>query len=128
MPSTYRQLDLDLDFVANPVSGDAPKKTNNAALKRAIKNIILTKNFERGFSPRFGTDLDSLLFEKQSGLIAGMIGDVIHNAIIQNERRIATAHISVVPRPGPSSSGYDVTIRFRPRGQEQSDSFQTSIG
>lgn len=55
--------DLDLLFVANPISGDVTTKKDADAVKRSVKNILLTNNYERVFKPNFGANLRSRLFE-----------------------------------------------------------------
>ena len=55
--------DLDLFFVAHPVTGDVSRKLDTDAVKRSVKNIVLTNFYERPFKPSFGGGLRSLLFE-----------------------------------------------------------------
>ena len=55
--------DLDLLFVANPISGDVTTKKDADAVKRSVKNILLTNHYERPFKPNFGANLRSRLFE-----------------------------------------------------------------
>lgn len=54
--------DLDLTFTARP-GGDIYKKTDAAAVKQAVKNLLLTSTTEKPFQPRFGGNLYGLLFE-----------------------------------------------------------------
>ena len=53
--------DIDLTF-AKKVNGDIYKKENAAAVKQAIKNLLLTNFSEKPFQPKFGGNLNSLLF------------------------------------------------------------------
>ena len=53
--------DIDLSFAKKP-SGDVFKKTDAAAVKQAVKNLLLTNFSEKPFLPRFGGNLNSLLF------------------------------------------------------------------
>tara|TARA_B100000287_G_scaffold167992_1_gene158505 strand:+ start:77 stop:499 length:423 start_codon:yes stop_codon:yes gene_type:complete len=55
--------DLDLNFVAHPLTGDITTKKDADAIKRAVKNIVLTNHYERPFKPNFGSNLRSMLFE-----------------------------------------------------------------
>ncbi len=43
--------DLDLDFVAHPITKDIVRKTNVEAVKRAVKNLILTNKYDKPFHP-----------------------------------------------------------------------------
>jgi len=53
--------DIDLTF-AKKISGDIYKKEHSAAVKQAIKNLLLTNYSEKPFQPRFGGNLNSFLF------------------------------------------------------------------
>ena len=55
--------DLDLLFKAHPISGDVTVKTDADAVKRAVKNIVLTNYYERPFKPSLGGNVRGLLFE-----------------------------------------------------------------
>jgi len=59
--STY--TDFDLNFRAHPNTGDISIKRDSDAIKRSVKNIILTNKYERPFKPNFGTGIKDLLFE-----------------------------------------------------------------
>ena len=43
MAKTRTFSDLDLNFIANPVTKDVSKKYDESAIKQSIKNLILTK-------------------------------------------------------------------------------------
>ncbi len=55
--------DFDLNFTAHPITGDVSIKRDTDAIKRSVKNIILTNKYERPFKPNFGTGIRDLLFE-----------------------------------------------------------------
>tara|TARA_Y100000361_G_scaffold134184_1_gene133063 strand:- start:489 stop:911 length:423 start_codon:yes stop_codon:yes gene_type:complete len=55
--------DLDISFVAHPISGDVAIKKDSDAIKRSVRNIVLTNHYERPFKPSFGANLRRLLFE-----------------------------------------------------------------
>ena len=48
---TKSSEDIDLSFAAKP-SGDVFKKTDAAAVKQAVKNLLLTNFSEKPFLPR----------------------------------------------------------------------------
>ena len=37
--------DLDLNFMAHPITGDVTTKSDSEAVKRAVKNIVLTNYY-----------------------------------------------------------------------------------
>ena len=53
--------DIDLSF-KKKTTGDVFKKTDAAAVKQSIKNILLTNRFEKPFSPFYGGELGRFLF------------------------------------------------------------------
>ena len=55
--------DLDLLFQKHPQTGDVVVRTDAEAVKRSVKNIILTNHYERPFKPNFGGSIRELLFE-----------------------------------------------------------------
>tara|TARA_B100000902_G_C26921160_1_gene721765 strand:+ start:156 stop:578 length:423 start_codon:yes stop_codon:yes gene_type:complete len=55
--------DLDLLFQKHPNTGDVVIRTDAEAVKRSVKNIILTNHYERPFKPNFGGSIRELLFE-----------------------------------------------------------------
>ena len=59
---TYK--DIDLSF-AKRLDGDIFKKTDAAAVKQSVKNILLTNFAEKPFLPNFGGDLNSFLFNNK---------------------------------------------------------------
>ena len=61
--ATKNFVDLDLSFKVNPFTKDLYLKTDEEAVKAAVRHLILTKNFERPFRSEIGTQVTSLLFE-----------------------------------------------------------------
>ena len=55
--------DMDLNITPHPSSGDLVLKQDKEAVKRSVRNIMLTNNYERPFKPNFGANLRGLLFE-----------------------------------------------------------------
>jgi phage baseplate assembly protein W len=64
MPLKTREYkDINLSFSPNPVTGDVTKLTDDAAVKRAVKNLILTDYDERFYQPSLGSGIAHLLFD-----------------------------------------------------------------
>ena len=60
--------DLDFSFVAHPLTKDIATKTSSAAIRQAVKNIVLTEYYKRGFNIEFGTRIRNTLFSLMSTL------------------------------------------------------------
>tara|TARA_B110000444_G_C18832117_1_gene593804 strand:+ start:114 stop:536 length:423 start_codon:yes stop_codon:yes gene_type:complete len=61
--SKHAYSDLDLLFRKHPQTGDVVVRIDAEAIKRSVKNIILTNHYERPFKPGFGGSIRELLFE-----------------------------------------------------------------
>jgi phage baseplate assembly protein W len=55
--------DLPLNFIANPITLDIPTLKNEAAVKRALLNLIKTPVGSRPFRPDYGSKIYDYLFE-----------------------------------------------------------------
>ena len=102
--------DLDLNFKAHPVTKDVVKRTGNAAIVGALKNLILTNIGEKPFQPNFGSRIRGLLFEDVSFITANIIQTEIGNSIKNYEPRVGVDAIRV--QANPEQNRYDITIRF----------------
>jgi phage baseplate assembly protein W len=102
--------DLDLNFKAHPVTKDVVKRTGNAAIIGALKNLILTNIGEKPFQPNFGSRIRGLLFEDISFITANIIQTEISNSIKNYEPRVGVDAIRV--QANPDQNRYDITIRF----------------
>lgn len=111
MPITTREYkDLDLNFRAHPVTKDVVKRTGNAAIIGALRNLILTNLYEKPFQPNFGSRVRGLLFEDVSFITANILQTEINNVIQNFEPRVGIDAIRV--QANPEQNRYDVTIRF----------------
>lgn len=55
--------DLNFSFTKHPVSDDVTKKTNEEAIKQALKSLVLLGRGEKPFHPEIGGGVYDLLFE-----------------------------------------------------------------
>ena len=102
--------DLDLNFKAHPVTKDVVKRTGNAAIIGALKNLILTNLYEKPFQPNFGSRVRGLLFEDVSFITANVLQTELSNVIKNFEPRVGVDAIRV--QANPDQNRYDITIRF----------------
>jgi phage baseplate assembly protein W len=111
MSITVREYkDLDLNFKAHPVTKDVIKRTGNAAIIGALRNLILTNLYEKPFQPSFGSRVRGLLFEEVSFITANVLQTELSNAIANFEPRVGIDAIKV--QANPEENRYDVAIRF----------------
>lgn len=105
---TYK--DLDLNFRAHPITKDVVKRTGNASIVGALRNLILTNVYEKPFQPTFGSRVRGLLFEDVSFVTANLLQTEISETIARFEPRVAVDAIRV--QANPEQNRYDITLRF----------------
>ena len=102
--------DLDLDFMAHPTTGDIVKKKGTEAIKRSLRNLILTNFYDRPFRHSIGSNAQKLLFENANHLTANFLTDSIREVIKKFEPRIILLGIDTVF--DYDNNGYNVTITY----------------
>ena len=102
--------DLDLFFDKKNVSKDITKITDIAAVKRSIRNLVLTNHYEKPFHPEIGSGVRDMLFEPMSTLTAHVLTKKIEDVIENFEPRAKV--IGVSAQPNLDRNEYQVTINF----------------
>ena len=103
--------DLNLTFNQHPVTGKLSVLKNNDAVKRSVRNIILTNHYERPYQPKFGGNIRAQLFEQLDGFTSSEIKDDIATALANFEPRAEIYDIVVTPTS--DENGFNVSITFR---------------
>ena len=103
--------DLDFNFTAHPVTKDVVRRYDENAVKTALKNLILTSNYERPFHPEIGTPIKSLLFEPATPLLAAAIKQAVVNTINNFEPRVELSDVSV--SVDEDSNSVAISIEFK---------------
>lgn len=112
MPSSTRQFaDLDLNFTPHPVTGDVGFKKDENAVKQAVKNLVLTQNFERPFHSEIGSSLRSLLFEPATPMTKEILRKTISDTITNFEPRVELIDVEI--RYKLDDTAVDVRIIFK---------------
>ena len=102
--------DLDLFFDKKNVSKDITKITDIAAVKRSIRNLVLTNHYEKPFHPEIGSGVRDMLFEPMSTLTAHVLTRKIEDVIENFEPRAKIVGVSA--QPNLDRNEYRVTINF----------------
>ena len=112
MPSSTRQFaDLDLNFTPHPVTGDVGFKKDENAIKQAVKNLVLTQNFERPFHSEIGSSLRSLLFEPATPMTKEILRKTISDTITNFEPRVELIDVEI--RYKLDDTAVDVRVIFK---------------
>ena len=117
--------DLDLDFVVHPVTKDIVRKTNVEAIKRAVRNLILTNRFERPFHPEIDGGVTRHLFGLSTAHTKHDIELAVRTCLTNFEPRVNL--VGVVVSADPDEAAYNVTVEFsivnQPSGSVQLNLF-----
>lgn len=117
MPISKSFKDLSITFDKNPVTNDLLVTKNDAAIKRTITNLILTKPGERFFNPNTGCNVSGLLFEPLDFITAGLIADEIKYTITAFEPRVILNEVEV--EIDDYNNAFDVIIEYTIIGQPE---------
>ena len=113
--------DLDLKFASNPVTKDVSIKYDSDAIRRAVKNLVLTDNFERPFKPGIGANIRAILFELTDEDLTDEIALRVEKLLENFEPRIEDVRVEV-SEDALDSNALNVTIydniKNDPRPQE----------
>jgi phage baseplate assembly protein W len=112
LPTNTRTFtDLDLNFTAHPVNKDVAIKYDEQAIKQSVRNLILTKNFERPFHSEIGSQVRGLLFEPVTEMSVSIIKRSIVDVIRNYEPRVQLVDVFVNVRP--DENYVDIRIIFK---------------
>ena len=102
--------DIDCTFTPKPTTGDIYKKTDAAAVRQAVKNLLMTDRGSVPFRPYYGGDLEGMLFALSTEVDVEDIEDAIKVAIKNNEPRAEVRKVTATFNEDYNSLG--VTLVF----------------
>lgn len=102
--------DLDLDFLPHPTTKDVMKKTGIEAIKRSVRNLLLTNFYDRPFRPAIGSNALKLLFDNVTPITANFLTNAIRETLRNFEPRIRIENLEV--NFDPDNNGFKVNLYF----------------
>lgn len=102
--------DLNLSLQLHPTRKDIISLKDDAAVKNAVKNLVLTSHYERPFHPELGGNMRGLLFEPADTITQLAIKDNIKKILADHEPRINKVRVFIEDQADRNS--YRVTISF----------------
>jgi len=102
--------DLDLFFGKKSSSKDISKVNGIQAVKRSVRNLILTNIYEKPFHPEIGSGIRGLLFEPLSPITAFVLSQKVEDVIENFEPRARL--VGVRAFPDLDRNAYEITIEF----------------
>ena len=106
--------DVSMSFKFNPLSGDLITLSNENAIARSVRNIVLTSPGEKIFDPDFGSNIGEILFENIDEISAIQIKEEIELSIKNFEPRVRLQEVEI--NPDYDNNQFDVTINYRITG------------
>lgn len=103
--------DLDLTFSPHPITGDVPMLFGEEAIKRSVRNLILTNFWERPFRSYIGSNTQKHFFENITPLTANLIKDAVEETINNFEQRVTL--IDTIVEVSPDRNALLVGLKYR---------------
>ena len=103
-------MDLDLFFGRKNSNSDIQDITNVKAVKRSVRNLILTNHYEKPFHPEIGSGVRDMLFENMTPITAHILARKVEDVINNFEPRARL--VGVRAEPDLDKNLYEVTIEF----------------
>jgi phage baseplate assembly protein W len=103
--------DLNLSLVLHHIRKDIMPLRDDAAIKNAVRNLILTNFYERPFQPEKAAGLRGLLFEPADTITKLELRDAIWNVLEDYEPRIWVRAVDIVDNS--DRNHWDITITFK---------------
>lgn len=104
--------DINLLFTASPTTGDITKKLDEEAIKASVKNLIMTRNYERPFHPEIGCQVHSLLFENFTPITKRVMQSSIAKVIAKFEPRVTLLEVRVKEEVDNNEIWLDIYFRI----------------
>ena len=108
--SVRRYTDLDLFFGKKSSNSDVSDVVDIQAVKRSIRNLVLTNPYEKPLHPEIASGVRGMLFELMTPLTALILSKQVEDVIINFEPRARL--IGVTTLPDLDRNIYEVSIEF----------------
>ena len=102
--------DLDLFFSKKSGSNDVTQITDVEAVKRSIRNLVLTNFYEKPFHPEIGSSIRDILFEHMTPVTSVVLARKIEDVIENFEPRCRLVSVRAIP--DYDRNAYNVSIEF----------------
>tara|TARA_B100000073_G_scaffold317192_1_gene294383 strand:- start:2240 stop:2659 length:420 start_codon:yes stop_codon:yes gene_type:complete len=111
--------DIDVNMTLHPQTGDLVLKYDINAIKRSIRNLLTTNQYERPFKPSLGINISGMLFElSTAGTDAVVLEQDIISLINRFEPRANVTDVLSTLKGNDLDVTIYLTISNDPRPQE----------
>lgn len=110
--STKFQIYSDFlnDLTPHPVVKDIVRYTNEAAVNRSIRNLLLTNRGERLYQADIGSDINKLLFEPMGPALTELISQSVRETIKNYEPRAKVLNVETIAYE--EQNAYQVNVYY----------------
>lgn len=102
--------DLDLNFNRHPLTNDVTQLIEEESIKKALKNLLLLKRYEKPFHPEINSGIFDSLFENISNLHLDGMRVLIRQIVEKYETRIRLHDVIILGNYDGNS--YSVTLYY----------------
>ena len=115
--ATRTFVDIDASFTPNPVTGDLAVRTDDQAIKFAVRSLILTNYYERPFHSNIGSPVNSLMFDNMGPNFKIILRQSIIDTINNFEPRGDVLEVKI--DDSPDNNRVYLTIIFKIKNTER---------
>ena len=110
--TTYTYRDFSLFFTKNPVTGDISTLTDVADVKRAVRNLVLTNEFDRPFHPEIASHVRDLLFQPFTAITYNLLRNRIDKVLEIYEPRATLTRIEIDDREFQNMDNNTLSVKI----------------
>lgn len=92
-------VDIDLNFGRHPITSDISKRVDNNAISTALRNLIMTKVYDRPFHPEISSQVADMLFENMTKSTMINLERAITYVVQNFEPRVEVVDVKVDQQP-----------------------------
>lgn len=111
MAKKYIYRDINLAFEKHPLTGDVVSATDVEAIKKSLRNLVMTDLYDVPFNPEKGTSLNGSLFENFTPITTEFLKTKINEMIDLYEPRIQVQKIVIFQKD--DQNALEVSIYFK---------------
>ena len=110
--TTYTYRDFSLFFTKNTVTGDVSTLTDVADIKRSIRNLVLTNEFDRPFHPEIASHVRDLLFQPFTAITYNLLRNRIDKVLEIYEPRATLTRIEIDDREFQNMDNNTLSVKI----------------
>ena len=110
--TTYTYRDFSLFFTKNPVTGDISTLTDVADVKRSVRNLVLTNEFDRPFHPEIASHVRDLLFQPFTAITYNLLRNRIDKVLEIYEPRARLTRIEIDDREFQNMDNNTLSVKI----------------